>query len=68
MKTVFVLALLFASSPAWAEEISGCRYTTQTRTVANCTVDGKSASVPAQPGNRHWDQIVREQIPIADPE
>ena len=68
MKTAAFLVILLFSAPAWAETISGCRYTTQARTVANCTVDGKSASVPAQPGNRHWDQIIREQIPIADPE
>lgn len=64
--TLIVWAVLVA--PAWAETITNCKYRDNTQTLAICTVDGKPASVPVAPGNRHWDQIVAQQIPISDPD
>lgn len=51
-----------------AKQITDCRYTDQTRKVVACKIDGADASVPVAEGNRHWDQIVRDGIPVAEPE
>ena len=50
-----------------AEKITECRYTDAGKTVVKAQIDGRPASIPVAPGNRHWDQIVSEGIPIADP-
>lgn len=50
------------------EQITDCRYADESRRAVACLINGQPASVPVAEGNRHWEQIVRDQIPIADPE
>lgn len=50
------------------EEITDCRYTNAARESVRCLIGGRPSSVPVDMGNRHWRQIVQQQIPVADPE
>ncbi len=62
------LLIVAVAIPAWAQTITNCKYSNQARTIVSCTVDGQPSSIPVLPGNRHWDRIVAQQIPITDPD
>lgn len=69
MRIFLLAAILLIATPALAQtSISDCIYTSAAREVARCLVDGKIMSIPVVSGNRHWDLIVSQQIPVADPE
>lgn len=45
--------------------ITNAVYTDEDQTSISADIDGVAASIPANaPGNRHWDEIVRDSIPI----
>lgn len=48
--------------------ITDCRYLDEARSVVLCKIDGKDSSVPVNPENRHWREILDQHLEIADPE
>lgn len=50
------------------EQISECRYTSPARNTVRCLIGEAVVFVPVDPGNCHWQQIVEQQIEVADPE
>ena len=57
-------------------EITNARYmtngVTNENSNINCLIDGKNSYVPLEPGNRHYDEIMRQvaegTLTIADAE
>lgn len=47
--------------------ISNAQWVDNDRAVVNAIIDGKTLFVPASPLNRHFAEIIRQEIPIADP-
>ena len=46
--------------------ITNVRYSTSNHSVIKADFNGKPTCVPATVGNRHYDEIVKKGIPIAD--
>lgn len=49
------------------EQITDCRYTDESHRTVACLINGQPASVPVAEGNRHWEQIMEQELPIAEP-
>lgn len=47
-------------------EITNLRYADPGRTVLAAEVDGITRTVPAAPGNRHYQWVLEQGLPIAD--
>jgi hypothetical protein len=65
MKMLAVVALVLLTTVAHAQTFADCRYTNAEQTLITCTVDRLTSTIPARPGNRHYDAIIARQIPIA---
>lgn len=48
------------------EEITDARWLDAEHTRISCLIAGVQCTVPAVPGNRNWDDIVRYEIPVAE--
>jgi len=48
--------------------IKNAKYTDEIRRAISATVDGIDLGIPVSPGNREYDEMVRQDIVIADPD
>ncbi len=42
------------------------QYTDEHKTTIRAELDGETLFIPVSPGNRHYDQIVAENLTVAD--